>query len=610
METIKKYIKSPYMIILIFSIKLIVYYNLINVNLTKNLMVMSSIFVLGALFLGLSYSKLKHKKLYFLLSYAFVSIIMFADTMYFNYYNQTVSVKQIWQAANVAAVPSSFIATLIPASFILVLDIPFVLYYFIKTSKNYVQSINHKVIRTAMMSVGVFLLLFSINPISSTAIERVNSVEFFTNHFNDIFQTVAEQLKVNDISAQEVYQTVEEIKEEPDGNRLAGIGNGKNLIVIQMESMQDFVIGKSYNGQVLTPNLNKLLQKDSIYFENYYANIGKGNTADAEFSTLNSLYPVIDGESYRLFVENTYNGLPWIMRDNGYSAFAVHGYEETFWNRSEAYPNQGFEDYISMEDLDSSEKIGLGISDKSMFKQLMPILEEQKKPFFSFVITLTNHHPYLIDENQASLKLLEQDENTKFGNYLQTVRYTDEAIGQFIEDLKAEGLYDNTVIALYGDHHGLSCTMEENKEQMEGFLGESYDFDEMFHIPFIIHVPNSGVNSTVKTLGGQIDFLPTITNIMGLENKNPYVLGQDLVNAKEGFVAFTAYLFEGSFAKNGVMFEISREGVFEGSRAWEIGTGKELDYSAYEEDHDKAIKLKKTSKEILEQNLIKEYITH
>ena len=155
------------------------------------------------------------------------------------------------------------------------------------------------------------------------------------------------------------------------------------------------------------------------------------------------------------------------MREQGYRAFAVHGFEGDFWNREAAYPYQGFEDYISMEDLDQDEIIGMGISDKSMFRQLVKLLKDQVTPFFSFVITLTNHHPYILDEEFHSIELLDEDADTRFGDYLQTVRYTDEAIGQFIDDLKAAGLYDNTVIALYGDHHGLNCGMEDIKKRQQ-----------------------------------------------------------------------------------------------------------------------------------------------
>jgi hypothetical protein len=95
---------------------------------------------------------------------------------------------------------------------------------------------------------------------------------------------------------------------------------------------------------------------------------------------------------------------------------------------------------------------------------------------------------------------------------------------------------------------------------------------------------------------------------MGISYDETFALGQDLTNAKEGFVAFTSYLFDGSFVKDDVMFEISRERIFEGSRAWRIGTGEELDAALYREEYEKALLYKKTSKEIMQKDLIAEYI--
>jgi phosphoglycerol transferase MdoB-like AlkP superfamily enzyme len=352
------------------------------------------------------------------------------------------------------------------------------------------------------------------------------------------------------------------------------------------------------------------MEQDTLYFDHYFSNIGKGNTADAEFSTLNSLYPVKDGECYRIFEDNTYNGLPWLMRENGYYAFAIHGYEGDFWNREKAYPYQGFQDFYSMEDLNQDEIIGLGISDKSMFKQLVTILKGKQEPYFTFAVTLTNHHPFVLDEKYRTLSLTEEDQNTKFGDYLETVHYTDEAIGQFIDDLKAAGLYDNTVIAFYGDHHGLNCGMKDVQERMNQFIGRIYDYDEMLNVPLIIHVPGSRVTKTIETTGGQIDFFPTIANIMGLTLDDSFTLGQDLTNARDGFVAFTSYLFDGSFATDDIVFEISREGIFEGSRAWKIGTNEPVDATLYRKEYDKALLLKQTSEEILEQNLISNFVNH
>ena len=611
MKQYKKILQSPYMILLLFTIKLIVYYGLIDANILDSIIIIVSIIALGIIFIGFSRIKFKHKKGLFLIVYSLVSVLMFADSMYYNYYNQTVSIKQLWQAKNVAAVPDSFIATLIPASFLLFLDIPFVYYYFKKhiddTSTKNSWSFKKEMKYLIVGLCAIFGLLV-VNPLDSVAIDKVNSVEFFTNHVNDIYNAVTDNIATEKIPADKVLEVVEEVAPKEDGLSLQGIGKDKNLILIQVEALQNFVIGAEYNGQILTPNLNALISKDSLYFNRYYSTIGKGNTVDAEFATLNSLYPVIDRECYTLYEKNTFYGLPWILREKGYDTLAIHGYEGQFWNREAAYPGQGFKKFYSMEDLDASEIIGLGISDKSMFKQAIDILKDEKEPFFSFIVTLTSHHPYILDEKDSTLVLREEDKDTKFGSYLQAIHYTDEALGQFIADLKESGLYDNTIIGIYGDHHGLNKNMDNNQEKMEEYLGREYDYDEMLRVPLIIHVPGSDVNRTISTTGGQIDFLPTIANIMGLRINNPYILGQDLVNAKEGFAAFTAYLFEGSFIHNNVMFEISREGVFEGSRAWDVETHKELDAALFEEDYNRAIKIKETSKEILNQNLIADYM--
>lgn len=606
MDKFKKLIMSPYFTTALFALKMMIYYILIDVNRMELLLIIISMAVWGIIYVCFGRSGLKRKRSIFLLIYSLLSLLMFADTMYYNYYNQTVSVRQLWQAKSVTAVPDSFIATLIPASFLLFVDIPFVYYSFRSYSNkfNNVKIIFHKKIRYSIYGLTLLVIMALINPFQSLAVAMVKNTEFFTNHVGDIYEVIADNLSKGKMDENEILEVLDDNENDIVSPKYRNLGQGKNLIVIQVEAMQDFVINNYYNGQEITPNLNKLIEKDSLYFDNYYSNTGKGNTADAEFTSLNSLYPLIDGEIYRLYEDNTFNGLPWLMREKGYRSFAVHGYEGVFWNRESAYPYQGFEDYISMEDLDQTETIGMGISDKSMFKQLVEILQEQEDPFFTFVITLTNHHPFILDEQYRQLDILEEDKETKFGDYLQTVRYTDEAIGRFIDDLKAAGLYDNTVIALYGDHHGLNCGMYDVNESVSRFIGRRYDYDEMLNIPMIIHVPGSNVEETIHTTGGQIDFLPTVANIMGLSLDNTMTLGQDLANAQEGFVAFTTYIFEGSFANNDIIFEISREEIFENSRAWYIGTNEEVDIMPYREEYEKALLLKKTSKEILEQDLM------
>lgn len=609
MNRIKNVLISPFFIAILFAFKMVIYYSIIKVNRLEVVLILISLLVWSAIFIGCGKLGVKRKKFVFLTVYFGLSLLMFADTMYYNYYNQTVSVRQLWQAKSFAAVPKSFLATLIPASFLLFVDVPFAYCCFKKHMyKTKKHKKNKREIRYLVSIIIALLMTLIINPFHSTAIESVRSNEFFTSHVEDIYEVIVDNISPKVMEEEEILKVLDEAQDKSEDKGLKGIGQGKNLVVIQLEAFQNFVIGAEYNGQEITPYINELLKNDTLYYNNYYSNIGKGNTADAEFSTLNSLYPVIDGESYRLYEDNKYNGLPWLMREQGYEAFAVHNYLGDFWNRESAYPYQGFEDYISIEDLIQDDIIGMGVSDKSMFKQLVPILKAKEDPFFSFVITLTNHHPFVLPEDKKTLELAEEDADKKLGAYLQTVRYTDEAIGQFIEDLKAEGLYDNTVIALYGDHHGLNCGMDDVYDDVSQFIGRSYDYDEMLNVPLIIHIPNSGISQTIQTSGGQIDFLPTIANIMNITYDSRFTFGQDITNAEEGFVAFTAYLFEGSFVKGDIMFEISREGIFEGSRAWRINTGEPVDASLYEDEYNHALLIKKTSREILEQDLLSKYV--
>ena len=90
------------------------------------------------------------------------------------------------------------------------------------------------------------------------------------------------------------------------------------------------MINAFYNSKELTPNLNKLLKDDTLYFNHYYTNMGKGNTSDAEFSTQTSLYPVIEGASYDLYMDNDYRALPKLLKEKGYNTSAAIGDDKDF----------------------------------------------------------------------------------------------------------------------------------------------------------------------------------------------------------------------------------------------------------------------------------------
>ena len=98
--------------------------------------------------------------------------------------------------------------------------------------------------------------------------------------------------------------------------------------------------------------------------------------------------------------------------------------------------------------------------------------------------------------------------------------------------------------------------------------------------------------------------------LMDFKLEQPYIMGQNLLTAEHGYAAFTAYLFEGSFAYDDIMFDISREGIFEGSKAWKRDTLEEVDINDYEKQYEKMLGLKAASRQVLEQDLIADYVTH
>lgn len=562
----------------------------------------------------------------FYILYTLVTVVMFADAAYSSYFGKYISVNQIYQLTSLTQIAgdgNAIGAAVSPGCILTLLDYPFVLYFYKLRQKKkkplqkmhmgffLLYTISHGLLITAMFCAWFY---YGWNPENLRSVQKVNHIEYFTYHTNDLLVNVVGKWKRKQVDETKILKTMEEVVPKSSGQEYKGAAKGKNLILIQTESLNNFVIGAEYNGEELTPNLNRLLEEDTFYFNHFYSTTGVGNTSDAEFAALNGLYPNDERECYRLYVDNTFQGLPWMLREEGYSAMAFHGYVKTFWNRDEAYKTLGFQHYYSEEELDMTEVSGYGLTDKELFRQAVDILKEKQQPFFSFMITLTNHIPYELDPSLATLSLRERDKGTTFGNYLQTVRYTDEAFGELIQYLKDNDMYDNTMIVIYGDHQGMNMNTPSVKRKMSEFLGKEYNYDEMLKVPLIIHIPGLGEAKTIDTVGGEVDIMPTIANLMDVEVGQPFVFGHDLLNADEGFVAQISYIGKGSFiaGDNDMIFAIGKDGTVENGQVWNLITGEKMNtnITLCQEYSDRAVTLLDTCKEVLDYNLIANYVTH
>ncbi|KSZ62413.1 glycerol phosphate lipoteichoic acid synthase [Staphylococcus epidermidis] len=318
-----------------------------------------------------------------------------------------------------------------------------------------------------------------------------------------------------------------------------GAAKKKNIIKIHLESFQTFLINKKVNGKEVTPFLNKLSSgnQDFTYFPNFFHQTGQGKTSDSEFTMDNSLYGLPQGSAYSLKGDNTYQSLPAILdQKQGYTSNVMHGDYKTFWNRDQVYKHFGIDNFYDATYYDMSDDniVNLGLKDKPFFKVSADYQSKMKKPFYSHLITLTNHYPFTLDEEDASIDKPNTGDSTVDG-YIQTAHYLDQALDEYITDLKKKGLYDNSVIMIYGDHYGIS---ENHNNAMEKLLGEKITpakFTDLNRTGFWLKVPgkSGGVN---KEYAGQMDVMPTLLHLVGIDSKNYLMFGSDMLSKQHNNV--------------------------------------------------------------------------
>ena len=318
-----------------------------------------------------------------------------------------------------------------------------------------------------------------------------------------------------------------------------GAAKKKNIIKIHLESFQTFLINKKVNGKEVTPFLNKLSSgnQDFTYFPNFFHQTGQGKTSDSEFTMDNSLYGLPQGSAYSLKGDNTYQSLPAILdQKQGYTSNVMHGDYKTFWNRDQVYKHFGIDNFYDATYYDMSDDniVNLGLKDKPFFKASADYQSKMKKPFYSHLITLTNHYPFTLDEEDASIDKPNTGDSTVDG-YIQTAHYLDQALDEYITDLKKKGLYDNSVIMIYGDHYGIS---ENHNNAMEKLLGEKITpakFTDLNRTGFWLKVPgkSGGVN---KEYAGQMDVMPTLLHLVGIDSKNYLMFGSDMLSKQHNNV--------------------------------------------------------------------------
>ncbi|MDM5329174.1 LTA synthase family protein [Neobacillus sp. CF12] len=329
-----------------------------------------------------------------------------------------------------------------------------------------------------------------------------------------------------------------------------GLAKNRHVFIIQVESLQEFTINKRINGQEITPNLNRLL-KESAYFDNVYQQIGAGNTSDAEWLMHTSLYPEGMDPTVNTIEGTEIPSLAWTLKKHGYGAATYHADDITYWSRDKLYPALGFDYVYTSNEIPNEKEIGFGPADEVLFNFVEDQLAKQLKThdrMYSNIITLTSHTPFEMPEENEFLDLPEIYKDTYVGNYFQSVRYTDEQIGLFINELKRLDIYDESVILIFGDHSGLhgAPVTDQDKILLKEVLGHEYTMQDRFVVPVLFTAPGLFTGETYSHLGGQIDLMPTLLNLLGIEH-DTQMIGHNLFHYKKNLLGMRYYLPGGSF---------------------------------------------------------------
>lgn len=457
----------------------------------------------------------------------FISVLFIVDIIYARAYNHLISFYMIFANSIMDDIGASIISLLKWTDFLMFIDLPILLILALNADNDKIKKKMNMFFLTIFLSLAVICFQF-IHLEKNKMLGNYELRPIFMSpigyHMFDLYRFAYEKgytfdkEEIDDIDSWLEYNTK---YQEPDRDYadLECMIKGKNIIIIQFESLESIMVDKSYYGQEITPNINELLDS-SIYFSNIIEQVRDGNSSDAELLFNTSIFPLKNGSAFLRFSKNIYFALPKLLHEQGYVSIAIHGDNKEFWNRDQVFSAFGFDKYIDEDQFDDKSSVGMGISDQSLFNQSIKEIKNLQEPYSIFIITLTSHMPFALDKEIQYLDLPNEEVSN---DYLQSIHYTDKVFGEFYDQLKVERLLDNSVLILYGDHEGVHKYYETTLP------------DNNYRIPFIIHVPGMK-GFKVDKIGGQIDMMPTVAYLLGIENEKyaSVVMGRNLFGKYSG----------------------------------------------------------------------------
>lgn len=486
------------------------------------------------------------------------SIWLFANILYYREFSDFLSTSILSSGSSVGENLTKSISGIIrPIDFIVFIDI-IILAILLLTKKIKTPKNNLPKKRSFLTTVLGFVLVVVNFGIASVDRSGLLSRSFDNNYLVkylglneyavvNAYQSYTQAQSRDNASAKQLAPIKKWIADNGNSDNVSYFGtqSGKNVVVFHLESFQQFLIDYKVEGQEVTPNLNAFFHdQHTLAFDNFYNQVGQGKTSDAESMLDTGLFGLPSGSSMVKYgTNNTFEGVPAFLHTNGYTTAAFHADVPSFWNRNNAYKNWGYDFFFSKDFYSNASQedlnLGYGMLDKPFLQDTAEYLEQLPQPFYAKLITVTNHYPYLTNGEIKYAFPQTQTGDKTVDSYVQTAHYVDTAFGEFMNYLKATGIYDNTLVYVYGDHYGIS---ENHQDAIAKLLGKDsvseFDLAQWQKVPFMIHSSDlqGGIN---HTLGGEIDVVPTLYDLLGVNDDNMTIFGHDLLSSEnKQIVAF------------------------------------------------------------------------
>ncbi len=516
-------------------------------------------FPVSLLLIGLALY-IKPTKLFYSLAfgiYLLLFIWLISNSIYYREFTDFVTVNTMLASSKVSAgLGAAALELFRPWDVIYILDFPILAFFFFK---KWIRMDNRPFNKRASFAVtSLSAMLFSAN----LFLAEIDRPELLTRGFSNYYvvralglpaflgysanQTYAankERSKASEADLKPVEEYIQQHYAKPNPEYF-GMAKGRNVIYIHLESFQQFLIDyklkvddKEYE---VTPFLNSLYHsKETFAFSNVFNQVKAGKTSDAETMIETGLFGLNQGSFMVNYGgTNTQQAAPFILSKNGYNSSAVfHGNAGSFWNRNTAYKQWGYNYFFDASYFtkqNSSNSFQYGLNDKYMLKDSIKYLERLQQPFYTKFITVSNHYPYTTSLSGDDLGFpLAKTQDETINGYFATANYLDSSIKAFFDYLKESGLYKNSIIVLYGDHYGISNSRNPALAPLLGKNSEtwsSYDNAMLQRVPYMVVIPGMDKGGIINTYGGEIDMLPTLEHLLGIESNKFLQVGQDMLS--------------------------------------------------------------------------------